>query len=408
MSTSPDPLSLSLHLQQALTMLDLTPEQELARYQQSKQGGLNALKTFESAELIDASPSSSPPLTVSFASAGVMTDEDEEDYEIIPPSEPFAIYEEAQAPVSAIKSTNLDTHAPAGEMVLTGQLPESESLNLSLLTPAGQIAPLRDEYLPSSQELWKSLGQTAPPPAEIPIPKWKMPVAIGSSLLAITAVSGMSYVNMHPALLKTVPLVSQLTAAPVLLAVPPGEVLQGPDLAMGEFSDLSLSNINSISIPGPATAQAAAPVAPPSATTPVSPAILPGLPPPQVEIPSVAAASTTHLADGLIRNLLPPNIRQLAGQQATNGTLPTVKPEAANQLYYQPPAATATTSRYSVFAKYVNPLGMAKIQSLLPAATRQGDRVYLGSFADQSAAAVVVKQMQEQGIKTWLVRPRVK
>ncbi len=406
MSTSPNPQSLSLHLQQALTMLDLTPEQELARYQQSKKNGFDALKTFESAELIDPSPSSVPPLTVSFASAGVMTDEDEEDYEIIPPSEPFAVYEEAQAQVSAIKSTNLDTHAPAGEMVLTGQLPESESLNLSLLAPAGQIAPLRDDYLPSSQELWKSLGQTAPPPAEIPIPKWKMPVAIGSSLLAIAAVGGMSYVNMNPVLLKAVPLVSQLTAAPVLPAVPPGEVLQGPDLAMGEFSDLSLSNINSINIPGTAAAPAATLVTPP-ATVPVSSAILPGLTRPQAATPGVAVASTTHLADGLIRNLLPPNIQQLAGQQAvTNGILPSVKPDTANHLFYQPPTATAISARYSVFAKYVNPLGMAKIQSLVPAATLQGDRVYLGSFSDQAAAAVVVKQMQEQGIKTWLVRPR--
>jgi hypothetical protein len=418
MSTSINRPGLSSHLQQALNMLDLNPERELARYQQSKHGGAHELKTFESAELIEPSPSSLPPLTVSFASAGVMTmtDDEDEDYEVIPPSEPFAVYEEVSGQVSALRSDQLNNQIPAGEMVLTGQLPEKESLNLSLVPPPGEIASVRDEYLPASQELWRSLGQTEPPPAAIPIPKWKLPVAIGSSLLAIAAVGGMSYVNMNSALLKTVPVVSQLTAVKIPVSGPPGDVMLGPDLAMGEFSELNLSNINNITLPVTETARAAVattntavPVTAPATTTPAivptsaaSPAAT------TLETPALVTAPSMRLSDGLIRGLLPPNIQQLSGQQAPasapSSPSASLKPYTANQLYYQPSMAI-TPTRYSVFAKYVNPLGLSKIQSLIPGAAVQGERVYLGSFPKQSDAVVAVRRMQEQGIKAWLVRP---
>jgi hypothetical protein len=419
MSSSINRPGLSSRLQQALNMLDLNPEKELARYQQHKHGSADELKTFESAELIEPSPSSLPPLTVSFASAGVMTmDEEDEDYEIIPPSEPFAVYEEVSGQVAAMKSDQFQNQARAGEIVLTGQLPENESLNLSLVPPPGEIASVRDEYLPSSQELWRSLGQTAPPPAEIPIPKWKLPVAIGSSLMAIAAVGGMSYVNMNPALLKAVPLAAQLTTVQVPVSGPPGEVMLGPDLAMGEFSELNLSNINGITLPGTEApkaavlnAPAAAPTAPAVAT---NSAIVPTLvPSPQAATitPNVPTAPAIRLSDGLIRNLLPPNIQQLATPSASNAPstpATSLKPYTANQLYYQPSAATVAPSRYAVFTKYVNPLGLSKLQSLAPEATVQGDRVYLGSFAQQSEAAAAVQRMQDQGIKAWLVRPTAK
>lgn len=228
-----------------------------------------------------------------------------------------------------------------------------------------------------------------------------MPLAIGSSLVAIAAVGGMSYVNMHPALLKSVPVVAQLTATPVLPVVPPGEVLQGPDLAMGEFSDLSLSNINSLIVPGTEIVKTATPNVPTTIAPNSSPAIGAALPQPAFAAPSIAAAApTSRLADGLIRNLLPPSIQQLSGQQS-----PAANP-MADQFYYQPSAATAaSTSGYTVFAKSVNPRNLAKIQSLLPQATMQGDRVFLGNFSNQAAASGVVKQMQEQGIKAWLVKP---
>ncbi len=399
MSTT-DRKNLLPHLQQALSMLELNPEHELGRYRRYKKGELDAVKTFESAELIER-PGGMGPLNRAFTTAGMvnMTDEEEEDYEVIPPSQSFVVYDkEASEPSNAIQSTPLDNEIPAGEMVLRSPAPVSDNLNLSLRTP-GSITPPA-EYSPASQDLIRSFGST-PALTKIQIPKWKMPLAIGSSLVAIAAVGGMSYVNMHPALLKRVPVVAQLTATPVLPVVPPGEVLQGPDLAMGEFSDLSLSNINSLTVPGTEIAKTATPNAPTTIAPNSSPAIGAALPQPAFAAPSVAtAAPTSRLADGLIRSLLPPSIQQLSGQQS-----PAANP-MADQFYYQPPAATASpTNGYTVFAKSVNPRSLAKIQSLVPKATMQGDRVFLGNFPNQVAASGVVKQMQEQGIKAWLVKP---
>ncbi len=399
MSTT-DRKNLLPHLQQALSMLELNPENELGRYRRYKKGELDAVKTFESAELIER-PGGMGPLNRAFTTAGMvnMTDEEEEDYEVIPPSQSFVVYgKEASEPSNSIQSTPLDNEIPAGEMVLRSPAPVSDNLNLSLRTP-GSITP-RDEYSSASQDLIRSFGST-PALTKIQIPKWKMPLAIGSSLVAIAAVGGMSYVNMHPALLKNVPVIAQLTTTPVLPVVPPGEVLQGPDLAMGEFSDLSLSNINSLTVPGTEIAKTANQNSPTTIAPNSSPAIGAALPQPALAAPSVAtAAPTSRLADGLIRNLLPPSIQQLSSQQS-----PAVNP-MADQFYYQPPTATASpTNSYAVFAKSVSPRSLAKIQSLVPQATMQGDRVFLGNFANQAAASGVMKRMQEQGIKAWLVQP---
>jgi hypothetical protein len=346
--SSTDRPNLSPHLQQALSMLDLNPEQELARYRRYKNGESEAVKTFESAELIEVRAGGNRPLPGTFSAQGVvnMADDDEEEYEVIPPSQSFAVYEQEATNelASPVKSTPLDNEMPAGEMVLTSPPPVSENLNLSLRTP-GEITP-RAEYLPASQELLRSLGSHQLPAAEIPIPKWKMPLAIGSSLVAVAAVSGMSYVNMHPALLKGVPAVSQLTAPPVLPVVPPGEALQGPNLGMGYFNDLSLSNINSISSPGADLAKATAPPATtgiaPTAPTAVAPPI--GTPPASVIVPGTpgaAPAPAGRLSDGLIRNLLPPSIQQFNSPAAPpSNNLPI-------QQYFRPSAASAPVPKNS-------------------------------------------------------------
>ncbi len=341
MSSSTDRQHLSPHLQQALSMLDLNPEQELARYRRYKNGEPDAVKTFESAELIEIKPGlNTRPLTGSFVSASIANtaDDDEEDYEVIPPSQSFAVYEPeaGNEQPSPVKSTPLEHDLPAGEMVLTNPPPASESLHLSLRTP-GEITP-REEYLPASQELLRSLGSHQLPPAEIPIPKWKMPVAIGSSLVAVAAVSGMSYVNMQPALLKGVPLISQVTASAALPAVPPGETLQGPNLGMGYFNDLSLSNINSIISPNADIAKATTPAPNVAMTTipPTAPTI--GAPPVGAVATGAAPSPAGRLSDGLIRNLLPPSIQQFNSPAAPpTNSVPI-------QQYFRPSASAAPTS----------------------------------------------------------------
>jgi hypothetical protein len=398
---------LPVYLRQALNMLDLQPEVEIAKYRSYKAAKLNNTQTYEQLNSVITAP-----------------EEEEEDYEEIPPSEPFAVMEHART-----RSSNTE---PPGELVFKDVEPPAASLDLSLLPP-GEISSARNEYAPASQELWRSLGKPAPL-AAAKVPGWKMPVAIGSSLTAIAAVAGMTYVNMHPLLLQQVPVVSQLTAPPVLPAIPPGQNLQGPDLAMGEFSDLSLGNLNSITIPGSAAPLAQNPVSPsPSSTTAVAPVtsvltspILTPNTTPNTTVAPVTAQPTngSRLADTLIRNLLPPNIQQMAGSDAqsqvvtpqapavnqapvTTQPSTTVKPYVPQSPATPPKSSkkisdtTGNAAQYQVMTKYVNPIGLERIQAILPTATRAGDRINLGSFSQKSAADTLVTRLKEQGISAW-------
>lgn len=392
------------YLRQALQMLDLQPEAEVAKYRAYKEGKIVA-PTYEKLNSVLAAP-----------------EEEDEDYEEIPPSEPFAVMEHAR--------TYDPDSEPAGQLVFKDSEPPAASLDLSMLPP-GEISSARNEYLPASQELWRSLGKPAAP-AEIPVPKWKLPVAIGSALTAVAAVSGMTYVNLHPTLLQQVPVVAQLTAPPVMPAIPPGQNLAGPDLAMGEFTDLGLGNINSIVLPNSNAQIAQAPVA--TATTApintVSPTIqnpaqptAPSAIQPPVAIATSPTGSTTRLSDTLVRNLLPPNIQQMAGRDVSQPsvTAPAIPQSSVPQSSVQTPAPyvpqtpnqpkskkisdtdTATsTAPYQVMAKYVNPIGFEKIRTILPEATRSGDRIVLGNFSEKTPAKNLVKKLKQQGIEAWL------
>jgi hypothetical protein len=394
------------YLRQALQMLDLQPEAEVAKYRAYKEGKI-ATPTSEKLTAVMAAP-----------------EEDDEDYEEIPPSEPFAVMEHARAydPRSGVE--------PAGKLVFKDSEPPTASLDLSMLPP-GEISSARNEYLPASQELWRSLGKPAAP-AEIPVPKWKLPVAIGSALTAIAAVSGMTYVNLHPTLLQQVPVVAQLTAPPVMPAIPPGQNLAGPDLAMGEFTDLGLGNINSITLPNSNAQIAQAPVAaatttpintlPPNIQSPAQPTIPSAIQPPITTATAspTATIGTTRLSDTLVRNLLPPNIQQMSGREVSQpsvvaptnpqSSVPAVQapapyvPQTPNQPKNKKISDTADSNiaPYQVMAKYVNPIGFEKIRTILPDATRSGDRIVLGNFSEKTPAKNLVKKLKQQGIEAWL------
>jgi hypothetical protein len=399
------------YLRQALQMLDLQPEAEVAKYRAYKEGKMAA------------------PISEKLNPVLAAPEEEDEDYEEIPPSEPFAVIEHARAYAS---DGDIE---PAGKLVFKDSEPPAASLDLSMLPP-GEISSARNEYLPASQELWRSLGKPAAP-AEIPVPKWKLPVAIGSALTAVAAVSGMTYVNLHPNLLQQVPVVAQLTAPPVIPAIPPGQNLAGPDLAMGEFTDLGLGNINSITLPNSNTQIAQAPIATapintvsPTAQNPTQPTIASAIQPPVTPAtapPNTKTTGTTRLSDTLVRNLLPPNIQQMSGRDVSQPSVvaPT-NPQSSVPQSSTPPAAVQApapyvpqtpnqpknkkisdtagnnTAPYQVMAKYVNPIGLEKIRTILPDATRAGDKIVLGNFSEKNPAKNLVKKLKEQGIEAWL------
>ncbi len=391
------------YLHQALQMLDLQPEAEIAKYRAYKEGRITTLI--------------SDPASEKLTSVMTAPEEEEEDYEEIPPSEPFAVMEHARA------YTSDSLAEPAGKLVFKDSEPPAASLDLSMLPP-GEISSARNEYLPASQELWRSLGKPTAP-AEIPLPKWKLPVAIGSALTAVAAVSVMTYVNLHPTLLQQVPVVAQLTAPPIMPAIPPGQNLAGPDLAMGEFTDLGLGNINSITLPNSSAQIAQAPVAAvapfntlPPAQNPTQPIVPSAVQPPVTAstASNVPTATGTRLSDTLVRNLLPPNIQQMSGRDVSPAVAPAIPQISAPQSSVQTPAPhvpqtpnknkkisdAVNTQPYQVMAKYVNPIGFEKIRTILPDATRAGDRIVLGNFSEKNSAKDLVKKLKQQGIEAWL------
>jgi hypothetical protein len=391
-ATSSELDQLPSQLQQALQSLDLEPEQELEKYRQYKNGGIAALLTEPERPVID-----------------ITDEEDEEEYELIPPSQPFAMRDDDEEDGVLLPEMEPIRYQVPGELVLSSHLREDESLDLSFLTPPGEITQLGDEYRPASQELWRSLGQPEPPPAPVPEAKWRLPVAIGSSLLAVATVAGMTYINTHAELLKTIPVVAQLTAAPIPNPIPPGNLMQGPDLAMGEFSNLTLANINGIglpttAVPEPPTTIAIAPSTAPAVLPSTAPAVLPSavVPSPAAPVTSPSpAANTPSLADSLIRNLLPPNIQQLSGRsvaQPQSAPKAAVKAYTPSQMLFQPSAGEGV----KVVADYVGPVVLAKILSVAPQATVEGDKVNLGSFANQSQAQKIIASLAKQGIKARL------
>jgi hypothetical protein len=381
-------------VQQALSTLELEPERELERYRLYKQGDLTSLPA---ADLQSYGGESSRPLI------DTTDEEEEEEYELIPPSQPFAIREPELQPS--------EPFVP-GELVLSSQLQEDESLDLSFVSP-GEIAQNHNEYLPASKELWRSLGQPEPAPETAKKSKWRLPVAIGSTVIAVVSVAGMTYVNTHPALLQKVPMVAQLTAAPAPIQIPPGQSLQGPDLSMGEFTELSLANINGIALPGTmqpvaatststpivATANPATiSMAPPPVTPATAAATNPAAPPPTTLATAPASTSSPTLADSLIRNLLPANIQQLNVRPAApkaETKAPETKPYNPTSMSSQPQGVAA--SSYQVTTEYKSPSTLAKIQSLVPKATVSGNKINLGTFKNKSEAEAIVKRLAQKG-----------
>jgi hypothetical protein len=384
-------------VQQALSTLELEPERELERYRRYKKHG--DLESLSADALQSQGGEPSRPLI------DTTDEEEEEEYELIPPSQPFAIREPEPQPQPS------EPFVP-GELVLSSQLQDDESLDLSFVAP-GEIAQNHNEYLPASKELWRSLGQ--PEPAAEPEKKsrWRLPVAIGSTAIAVASVAGMTYVNTHPALLQKVPMVAQLTATPAPIQIPPGQSLQGPDLSMGEFTELSLANINGITLPG--TAQPVAATSAPIAAT-TNPAIVSVAPPvnsasavattkaPPTTVATASAtpaapANSPTLADSLIRNLLPANIQQLNVQPAAAPKAETkaveTKPYTPANLSAQPQSGAA--SSYQVTTEYQNPSTLAKIQSLVPKATVSGNKISLGTFKNKSEAEAIVKRLAQKG-----------
>ena len=211
-------------------------------------------------------------------------------------------------------------------------LPEHLDLNFS---SAGEIAPFHDEYLSSSQELLHQiqLGYAQPavrvdnhPPSGLPTPKPKNLTAlkIGSVAAACLLAGGAVYTYLNPSLL------APLTATKVVTTTTTnslGQLIQSPNLAANEFTELTLSTLNTVKLPTTTTNVKMATTSTMTATTPglsTTPVAIPFNAAAQVISPTTVITSQPKLADSLVKSLLPPNFQSFA-RQSSRTTLPGVK-----------------------------------------------------------------------------------
>jgi hypothetical protein len=191
---------------------------------------------------------------------------------------------------------------------------QQESLDLNFST-GGQIAPFHDEYLSSSQELLRQIQSGYPTStetfnrtqAEAAKPKANnfTPLKIGSMAAACALAGGVVYTSLNPNILAT------LTATTAVAPTTTSNLIQTPNLAANEFTELNLSTLNNIKLP---TAVAAAPTTNvsiatstinPTATT--VPTAIPFNAAGASIIPPATITSQPRLADSLVKSLLPPN-----------------------------------------------------------------------------------------------------
>jgi hypothetical protein len=219
---------------------------------------------------------------------------------------------------NAITTVNYASIASQRNEVPT--LRESLDLNFS---SGGEIAPFREEYSSSSQELLRQIQSGYPSSATDPAQnrpqtaptaikgKSLTPLKLGSIAAACALAGGVAYTALNPSILA--PLVATKTIAPTATTNSLGQLIQSPNLAANEFTELNLSTINNLKLPtvaAPAPATNVSMATTPTATAPIStaPAAIPFKA--ATSTPSVPTATITsqpRLADSLVKSLLPPN-----------------------------------------------------------------------------------------------------
>jgi hypothetical protein len=201
-----------------------------------------------------------------------------------------------------------------------------ESLDVNFST-GGKIAPFHGEYLSSSQELLRQIQSGYPTSTETfnrtqtaaPTTKTNhfTPLKIGSMAAACALAGGVVYTSLNPSILST------LTATKVVVPTTTSNVIQTPNLAANEFTELNLSTLNNIKLPTVAAAPAPTTnvsIAPSTMSqTATTPAPVPFNVTNSPITPPATITAQPRLADSLIKSLLPPNFQvhaKPAGYQA--------------------------------------------------------------------------------------------
>jgi hypothetical protein len=321
-------------IQQALGCLDIKLEDELTRFRSHQQ---ERSQTTQSAQ-INATTweqssadfgTGSEILTAEIVRSAISPSHLEEDLDPSP-SSGFIIID------GLTTTTSSGNRITTVDYVQMSARHEDMSENLDLnFSSGGEIAPFHDEYLSSSQELLRQIqsgypassdsfsthSQPAPPAAK---PKYLTPIKIGSMAAACVLVGGTVYTALNPDILA--PLIATKTVTVTAAATNSlGQSIQSPNLAANEFTDLSLSNLNTIKLPtatttiGTAITPTVNAATTAAATTPMA---IPFNGIGTAISPTATITSQPRLADSLVRSLLPPNFHSFAKQSGYRSIQP--------------------------------------------------------------------------------------
>jgi hypothetical protein len=312
------PHHLNPALQQALGCLDIKLEDELARFRSHRTDPI-------------AEPQLLPVATATweqdedrYADSDIFTAQIIQPAQLVMPQSMVKVEADRPEPSGFIIIDGLTSSATSevittvnyAPMTVYREDPTARSANLNVnFSTGGEIAPFHDEYLSSSQELLRQIQSGYPTATDtfartqttVAKPKSKhfSPLKIGSMAAACILAGGVAYTSFNPSLLTT------LTATKVAVPIA-SNLIQTPNLAANEFTELNLSTLNNIKLP---TVAAAAPVTNVSiattnigatTTTPV-PVPFSGMSP-QI-VPTAIITSQPKLADSLIKSLLPANFQ---------------------------------------------------------------------------------------------------
>ena len=310
-------------LQTALSCLDIKLADELARFRSKQEQELGRNTTAPADE-------HSPNQSVIWEQQGADFDADSNiltaeivqpptDRDRLAPKGGFIIIDGLTTSASSSRnsSTNLNYAPIALHRSDAPAIAENLDLNFS---SGGEMAQFQDEYSSSAQALLRQIQSGAPatgndtptPPATSPRHK-HLPLKIGSMAVVCALAGGAVYTYLNPSIL------APLTAAKVTTPTTSlGQLIQSPNLAASEFTELNLSTLNTIKLPT-VTATNIGMVPTPMSTVPATvvstaPAAIPfnGIRGTRQTLPAPTITSQPRLADSLVRSLLPPNFHSFA------------------------------------------------------------------------------------------------
>ncbi|HBL10923.1 MAG TPA: hypothetical protein DD379_05865 [Cyanobacteria bacterium UBA11162] len=432
--------SLNPTLQAALGSLDVQLEDELARYRRQRIGrpvrsprGLVRSQTRKPIELISTDRITNA-LPSSVATAALLNQTPKAEL-----TQKEAIAHTPQ--LNGISQTHRTTPSVNDESVTEQpNSPQNSENSGDLVHSPVQTPP--DDYLESSEQLLRSLAeQEAGKKTQTKTQKKfsdriLTPLGVGSILLLLVSSASLTYILTNPSLRTSLGLggwfgtktptaqnPTQTTPAPNNF-VNPSPIIQGPNLASDEFSEVGLNTLAHLETSPNPTSTTTSPVSPvptlpnsevtqsvppPVTPLPAVPGRVPDLPaailsPPQQQggqaptgspVPSPSKSATTK-----------PNTE--AAKQQSSSTPNTPSPSQSPKASPSPTQATTPGAYYLVVADYTGEPSLEQVKTIVPDAYVEqfpdGVRIQIGAFKLESEAKQLVEQLQQQGISAGIRR----